>query len=864
MCNKFVFLLILIFGLVCVGGVSANDQLSLNTTDVNTDSELNTGISSQLGENDGSVVSDDGDFVDGVVTVDPVYYDRVSDSGVIVENNGPKSLNDLKGLINSGSGDIELNDDYKYNWLSDMGFDGISINGGDYVINGNNHTIDGGSHVSLFKVNGGSLTLLNINFVNFKGDGAVVYAKNCDLNITQCSLVNNTAVTETYNPIEKKMVINPLLNSYGVVYLDGVNASISVNGFYNNAAKYGAAVYACNSNLALVGNVFGFNVANSCGGAIYSANSRISSLSNAFVNNSANYGGAIYFDETSFDSSVIMDNFMNNTASYGGAIYSLTTNGAFVLSSIFVNNTASWGNSINVADGVMISQGNTFDNESGFVPSFSSVCGNCVFMNMDVQNTTNADNTTVPIVHLVEAIRVDLETVNYNYEMICANFTAKTGIVPLSIRYTANSYVLKNYYNNVSLSCINMYLERLSGLKNQSADLFAVSSLMSVFVEIEKELIASAKANDTGNFNVVMDVCTDNDLENAINVAQYGYYYNPFSDSFEKVSALVVNFEKNHVFNFNTRSDGSVFNVGIGTLILNGDNTTFNVVNHNDRDEFHFMYIGADSMVVTSSLIISGFNTAIENYGMLCILNTTFINNKLHYIIDSDNGGAIKNYGYVMGQNSSFINNYAKYGGALYNEGYVNLVNCTFLNNEGYGEGDDIYNFNKGKSDLTNASCSIVSDEGLNIYERIALKVGGAILATVAAIAVGWIPCINVGAVGVAVTLGSVVGSLILGGAYALDGYLNHDVNSIEILIAATVGAGIGAVGGYMGWFMVVYTFGVCSNVLLGWHVMLVAVIKGVVFATAVGIVSGVFIGFTVPDEVDVPPQNTTIPNVGI
>ena len=44
MCNKFVFLLILIFGLVCVGGVSANDQLSLNTTDAVTDSGLNTEV----------------------------------------------------------------------------------------------------------------------------------------------------------------------------------------------------------------------------------------------------------------------------------------------------------------------------------------------------------------------------------------------------------------------------------------------------------------------------------------------------------------------------------------------------------------------------------------------------------------------------------------------------------------------------------------------------------------------------------------------------------------------------------------------------------------------------------------------------
>ena len=47
--NKFVFfILILIFGLVCVGGVSANDQVALNTTNDNADSELNLDVNTAL------------------------------------------------------------------------------------------------------------------------------------------------------------------------------------------------------------------------------------------------------------------------------------------------------------------------------------------------------------------------------------------------------------------------------------------------------------------------------------------------------------------------------------------------------------------------------------------------------------------------------------------------------------------------------------------------------------------------------------------------------------------------------------------------------------------------------------------------
>ena len=100
-------------------------------------------------------------------------------------------------------------------------------------------------------------------------------------------------------------------------------------------------------------------------------------------------------------------------------------------------------------------------------------------------------------------------------------------------------------------------------------------------------------------------------------------------------------------------------------------------------------------MVLLNSLIITGFNTAILNYGVLYLVDTNFTGNKLDYVFEQDYGGTIKNFGYVMGQNCSFIDNYAKYGGAIYNEGYLSLVNCSFANNYAYDEENDIYNFEK-------------------------------------------------------------------------------------------------------------------------------------------------------------------------
>ena len=760
--NKFTFfVLISICGLVCAGSVSA---YTLNTTDTistNTDSKLNLDINTTLN----SQVNND--------TSDNTAHNNVVSDSNITSGNQSKPLTDLKNLLSKGSGNYTLTDDYQYNSSLDKDFKVITISSGDYVINGNNHIIDGALNTSLFNITGGHVTLFNINCINFAGNESVIYAKNCDLNMSKCILINNIA--------------NSIGN--GTVYLDNVNANIYENSFINNIGKNGAAIYAHDSNLALISNVFNYNLATGKGGAVYVAGSRITSSLNNYKNNTADNGGAIYFDEKCYNSSAMIDMFINNVAtSNGGAIYSLTNNSVFVTNSGFMDNTAKKGKSICAEKGIVYSKANTFDNETAFTPSWNTASGNCRFISIGIQNIGSDDNI-VPIIDFVEAMGVNPTMMHYN-------------------TYNTSAYFATHYSVAGVPGSLAKNLMQLSELNISNKNPFTTTSSMSLMLDMDKKMMdyikamqsvkpTSSKMSQDNPFvtidsSVVMSVCNDKDLENAKYLASSALIYNPLLNSTTKINKLILTFEKNHIFKFNTQENNTVFsNIKVDNLFLNGDNTTFKVINPYNRNEFHFMTIDQNKTVILSSLTISGFNTAIENNGLLCLRNTVLSQNIVDYTSDPDYGGAIKNLGVIIGENSSFIDNYAKYGGAIYNLGYVHLVNCSFSNNTGYSDGNDIYNFQTGQSNLTNTTCSVVHDEGPSVIKQLVIQVGGTIVAIIGTTLVGWIPGINLIVAGVA---GLVIGGFIAGGSALWVGYLEHNINWKTIAIEAAIGATTGAI----------------------------------------------------------------------
>ena len=150
---------------------------------------------------------------------------------------------------------------------------------GDYVIKGNNHTIDDASCTSLFNITEGHVTLSNITFTNFTGSGAVICAKNCDLNMSNCILINPKLCKNILKDLFKQ-------GGYCAVCLDNVNANIYANSFIDNMwGTNGAALNVYNCDLTLINNVFNHDQANKNGGAIYIACSKTISSLNKFINN---------------------------------------------------------------------------------------------------------------------------------------------------------------------------------------------------------------------------------------------------------------------------------------------------------------------------------------------------------------------------------------------------------------------------------------------------------------------------------------------------------------------------------------------------------------------------------------------------
>jgi hypothetical protein len=693
--NKFVFfVLILICGLVCVDSVSAHDQCSLNATDTisaNTDSELNLNVTNGLN----SQVSN------GVSTYDNSV---VSDSNVTAGNQS-NSLTDLKSLLGKGSGNYTLNNDYKFNSSLDKDFNGIAISSGDYVINGNNHTIDGASSTSLFNIAGGHVTLSNITFTNFTGCGAVMDAKNCDLNMSNCILINPELCKNIFDDFFKK-------GSYSAVCLDHVNANIYENSFINNKwGGNGAALHVYNCNLTLIHNVFNNNQANYSGGAVYIACSRTTSSLNNFTNNVGGKGGAIYFDDmyysSNYKSSVMMDRFTNNTAYHGGAIFSsMATHDVFVTYSDFMNNTAKNGNAICAGRGNVYCEGNKFNNGTICVSSWDDVYGNCIFIDISIQNgASTSSSMVIPVIEYSEAMVVDYGLLPYKTnteanahayatcpcncfkESTPTTYTSKTHV------YFTNKYSMVGAPNGIV-----GHLMQLTDLQNKNnGDPFAITSSMSMLIEINKKIIeyvkmagsskqssfmGSDKSHVASQSSVVIDVCNDVDLENARYVVNDGSLYNPFSCSNVHIDKIVLNFEKNHVFKFYRHYDGTLFKVNVEQLLLNGDNTTFKTIGQDESNTFHFLYAsGENQRVMLSSVNVDSFPKSIENCGALYLRNSNFINNsKVIPAIDA----AIRSYGVVIGENTTFIDDYAdknKYYTSIpiYNTGYVYLVNCSYF-----------------------------------------------------------------------------------------------------------------------------------------------------------------------------------------
>ncbi len=120
-------------------------------------------------------------------------------------------------------------------------------------------------------------------------------------------------------------------------------------------------------------------------------------------------------------------------------------------------------------------------------------------------------------------------------------------------------------------------------------------------------------------------------------------------------------------------------------VIINGNGATIKLTGNGISDDYHFAYVPYYGSLTLINLTLSGFNTAILNYGTFTAINCTFKDNTINHKIKAyDYGGAIRNFGNTYCYNSLFKDNGANQGGAYYSSGKdANGVfyNCEFTGN---------------------------------------------------------------------------------------------------------------------------------------------------------------------------------------
>ena len=131
--------------------------------------------------------------------------------------------------------------------------------------------------------------------------------------------------------------------------------------------------------------------------------------------------------------------------------------------------------------------------------------------------------------------------------------------------------------------------------------------------------------------------------------------------------------------------DYAIIDVDSRPIVVNGNGAVVRLTGNHDLNDNHFAIVPKLSSLTLVNMTLSGFNSAILNYGKLYVINCTFENNVYrHLTANRDYGGAIQNYGALYCFNTTFKNNRATFGAAYYGDGISSQAifdNCIFRDN---------------------------------------------------------------------------------------------------------------------------------------------------------------------------------------
>ena len=164
----------------------------------------------------------------------------------------------------------------------------------------------------------------------------------------------------------------------------------------------------------------------------------------------------------------------------------------------------------------------------------------------------------------------------------------------------------------------------------------------------------------------------------------YEFTLDDFEDMIEEDYVWRTDLKARGVF-YVPIKDYAIIDVDSRPIVVNGHGAVVKLTGNHDRNDNHFAIVPKQSSLTLVNMTLSGFNSAILNYGKLFVINCTFEDNVYrHLTVVRDYGGAILNYGSLYCYNTTFKNNRATLGAAYYGDGVSSQAifdNCVFKDN---------------------------------------------------------------------------------------------------------------------------------------------------------------------------------------
>ena len=618
-----------------------------------------------------------------------------------------------------------------------------------------------------FIARGNVQTLSDCNFINNTAgnDHGAVYVSS--VNVVSCNFINNTA-QDDYSALyiasgsnaltlTKSNFTGNIANNKATVGIENAKAQVNNCNFTDNEVKAsGSAIYVNAQEVIISNNIFDKNEAGA-NGTVYFASTSGKILNSNFTNNKALNGAGVYtganagiiISNSSFISNVASVeagaiylasqagkiqycNFTDNTAVNGGAVVLAGSNQEIGYCKFEGNNATYKGGSVYVKDGLSNTIHDTTFKKSyafdGGAVYNSGSTGASLWLTNNTFIKNIASHNGGAVYYIVDADGAN-PVIYRDYLNFTSDGITSEGVVDAQGRTTVTMKSAGSTYQRI-VDCL--FQDNEDYILNISAknfeDKLAVVYVFNPKDGDEKTIRVVITVNSTGKYYKQI----------IINEANFDYYFNTYSKSFEvNFEDLVNDTDYNVTVSFEDavylyKLNSTTFHIAHGTKI--GDFKYLQeLINNHTRDYAPdvpldlprniVFTIGTemwcdDSCVnITKPIIINGLGRTIDALGQSRIFNITSANvtlNDIKFVNGNssgrygdgvDMGGAI----FWSGQNGTLMNgefrdNNATIGGAIYYNSTASNAKISgsyFFNNTAVTNGGAI-DCNASEMNLTN------------------------------------------------------------------------------------------------------------------------------------------------------------------